>query len=84
MLAIELPAPIRVPVTLGPNVRGMSACAQYGALSSQKTGALNVSGTTASTPISGGNWNTSPAGFNANLSKSIYKDNVTTVQPASG
>ena len=61
----------------------MGASARYGALGDFQSGALNTFSGSASVPMAGGNWDSTAQAFNANLSKSIYSDNITTVQPAS-
>ena len=82
VLAIELPAPIRVPVTLGPNVRGSIAIG-YGEYGSVYGGAFYGGDAVCNMQhvdkINGSLF----TGFAADVYNSVYKDSITTVQPLS-
>ena len=67
-----------------PNITGFGASARYESLNQFDSGAMyRLSKGPTDAPVSGGTTAAYSQGFNANLSKSIYKDGVTTVQPPS-
>ena len=79
MSVIKLAINIRTP-----NIRGFGSSPRYIDLNQFDSGAMaNQSKGPANAPIGGNVIEGWAQGFNANLSKSIYKDSITTVQPSS-